>query len=199
MEVLRIEDHKRNKKLVYLEEDAPAFCLYAKEVSRFDLKEGEELGEDTYSEIMELLSKRAKERALYLLEDMARTGQQIRTKLKEGFYPDEAVEYALSYCIKKHYIDDDDYARRFIASRSDRLSRRMIEKKLYEKGIDRDIIAAAFEEMPDFEEETVRKLIGKKYGDVSGASFEEKQKIVRRLLSAGFAYDAVKQALDGTS
>ncbi len=180
---------------MYLEEGTPAFCLYTKEITRFGLKEGEELSDEIREKITELLSKRARERALYLLDDMARTEQQIRNKLKEGMYPDEAVEYALSYCKEKHYIDDADYARRYISSRADRLSRRMIEKKLCEKGISRDIIADALEESPVSEVETIRNLIEKKYGDIADSSFEERQKIIRRFMGAGFSYDSVKDAL----
>ena len=199
MEILKIEDYKKNRKLVYLEEDTPAFCLYAKEVSRFDLKEGAELTDETYRGITELLTKRARERALYLLADMARTEHQLRKKLRDGMYPEEAIESAVTFCRDKHYIDDKDYAERYISSKSGSLSRRMIEKKLYEKGISREIASAAFEELPDVEEDTIKALIEKKYGDISDLSYEEKQKAVRRLMSAGFAYETIRKALDGLS
>ncbi|MCR5774272.1 MAG: RecX family transcriptional regulator, partial [Lachnospiraceae bacterium] len=114
MEIYKIEDHKKNKKLVYLEEDTPAFSLYSKEIKQFDLKAGEELTPEKYDEILEILSKRARERCLYLLDDMARTEQQLRRKLAEGFYPEEAADYAIAYCKDKHYIDDEEYARRYI-------------------------------------------------------------------------------------
>ena len=88
-EIYKIEDYKANRKLVFLDEDAPAFCLYSKEIRQFELKEGVELKDGVYGEILAVLTKRAKERCLYLLDDMARTEQQIRKKLKEGYYPDE--------------------------------------------------------------------------------------------------------------
>ena len=196
MEIVRIEDYKKNRKLVYLEEDTPAFCLYSKEISQFGLKEGEELSEEVHGRIKELLSKRARERALYLLDDMARTERQIRDRLKEGMYPDEAVEYAVAYCRRKHYIDDGDYARRYITLKAGTYSKRMIEKKLLEKGIDRDTVSEALEELDVSEAETLRELIRKKYGDISDISFEERQKIMRRFLSSGFSYDSVREAMD---
>ncbi|MBQ7583501.1 MAG: regulatory protein RecX [Lachnospiraceae bacterium] len=199
MEIVRIENHKKGRKLVYLDEDTPAFSLYSKEIAQFGLEEGKELTGEIREEIIKLLSKRARERALFLLDDMARTEQQIRVKLREGMYPDEAVEYAVAYCKEKHYIDDADYAARYISSKSDRLSRRMIEKKLLEKGISRDILAEAFEKIPVPEEDAIRAIIRKKHGNIAEYSFEERQKVIKRLLAAGFPYDAVKKTVDAAA
>ena len=195
-EIYRIEDYRSGRKLVFLDEGAPAFCLYSKEVKKFELKEGMKISDELYGELVTLLSKRARERCLYLLDDMARTEYQLRKKLEGDHYPEEAIDNAVSYCREKHYIDDEDYAKRYISSKSASLSRRMMEKKLMEKGISREIISEAFEDVPVCETETVRSLIEKKYGDTSGLSFEERQKIIRRFANAGFAYDAVRQAFD---
>ena len=194
MEIYKIEDYKKNRKLVYLKESTPAFCLYSREIKQFGLEEGGQIDQHTYEDIITLLSKRAKERCLYLLDDMARTEYQIRTKLKDAFYPDEAIDSALSDCIEKRYIDDRDYAERYAASKSKAYSRRMIEQKLYQKGISRDIIDDVMCQSDIDEAETVRELIQKKYGDVSGYSYEEKQKIIKKFLTKGFPYDSVKQA-----
>ena len=113
MEILRIEEYKKNRKLVYLEEGTPAFCLYTKEIRTFGLKEGAVLTDEQYQEIISVLCKRARERSLYLLEDMARTEQQVRRKLREGYYPEEAVDFAISYCKDKHY----DYITAFCADK----------------------------------------------------------------------------------
>ncbi len=194
-EIYRIEDYKANRKLVYLDEDAPAFCLYSKEIRQFELKEGEELTESVYGEILAILTKRARERCLYLLDDMARTEQQIRRKLKDGYYPEEAIDFAIAYCKEKHYIDDLDYAKRFIASKSSSLSRRMMEQKLYEKGIDKETVSRAIHDSDVSEEGTIRTFIKKKYGDITGLGYDERQKLIRKLLTKGFAYDAIRQVM----
>lgn len=184
---------------MYLTEGTPAFCLYNKEINKFGIEKGKELSDEVYSRIIELLKKRAKERCLYLLDDMPRTEYQLKTRLKETFYPEEAIDHAISYCREKHYIDDLDYAKRFISIRSEKLSIRMIEKKLREKGIDRDTIDLAFQESEVSEEDTLKTMIEKKYGDPSKLSFEEKQKAMRKFVSAGFSYDTVKSAMNRVS
>ena len=196
MEIYKIEDYKKNRKLVYLEEGTPAFCLYKKEIEQFALEEGKEIEAGVYDELISLLSKRARERCLYLLDDMSRTEYQLRSRLKEGFYPEEAVENAISYCKGKHYIDDRDYAERYVSIKSDTLSVCMIKRKLMEKGISREIISEVLEDSDITEADTVRRLIQRKYGDISGYDDEQKQKLIRRLLSRGFGYDSIKKAVE---
>lgn len=63
------------------------FVLYRKELAKFDLKEGQDLSEDTYEQILrEVQIPRAKKRAMHLLEKMDRTEQQLISKLKENGY-----------------------------------------------------------------------------------------------------------------
>lgn len=194
-EIYKIEEYKKNRKLVYLDEGTPAFCLYTKEVKKFELAEGGVIPEEVYGKIVELLSKRARERCLYLLESMARTERQLRDKLKDAYYPDEAIEYALSYCKEKHYVDDLDYAERFIGSRSATFSKKMIEQKLYQRGIGKDVMEQAFEEADIDEEEALRSLIERKYKDIADLSFEDRQKVIKKLMAKGFSYDAIKAVI----
>jgi regulatory protein len=119
--------------------------------------------------------------------------------LKEAFYPDDAIEFAVNYCKDKHYIDDLDYAVRYISIKSEKDPIRMMEKKLRERGIERDILEKAFQEAEISEDTAVENRIKKKYGDITGISFEEKQKLIRKLMSAGFSYDAVKAAVSRLS
>ena len=195
LEIYKIEEYKKNRKLVYLDEGTPTFCLYTKEIKKYELAEGSIISEEVYGKIVELLSKRARERCLYLLESMARTERQLRDKLKDAYYPEEAIEYALSYCKEKHYVDDLDYAERFIASRSATLSKKMIEQKLYQRGIGKDVMEQAFEEADIDEEEALRSLIERKYKDIADLSFEDRQKVIKKLMAKGFSYDAIKAVL----
>ncbi|MBQ2453672.1 MAG: regulatory protein RecX [Lachnospiraceae bacterium] len=195
LEIYKIEEYKKNRKLVYLDEGTPAFCLYTKEIKKYELAEGSIISEEVYGKIVELLSKRARERCLYLLESMARTERQLREKLKDAYYPEEAIEYALSYCKEKHYVDDLDYAERFIASRSATLSKKMIEQKLYQRGIGKDVMEQAFEEADIDEEEALRSLIERKYKDIADLSFEDRQKVIKKLMAKGFSYDAIKAVI----
>ena len=68
MVITKIEPSSGKKYKVYLNDEF-AFYLYKSELKIFSLKEGQELDEKIYKKITEeILTKRAKRRALYLLE-----------------------------------------------------------------------------------------------------------------------------------
>ena len=133
MRITRIEPVTKTKYRVSVDEQF-AFVVYKGELSRFHLKEECELTEDTYAKIKEVLLKRAKLRAMHLLNDMARTESQLRDKLKLGGYPSEITEAAITYVKSFGYINDDAYIRNFIDSRKDKKSRREIYALLRQKG-----------------------------------------------------------------
>ena len=91
MTVTRVEPLTKTKFKVYLDGDF-AFVLYKGELSRFGIREGEEVPEDTVEKIRtEVILKRAKLRAMHLLEDMDRTEAALREKLCQGLYPPDVV------------------------------------------------------------------------------------------------------------
>ena len=92
---------------------------------------------------------RAKKRALYLLERMDRTEQQLREKLKSSDYPEEVIEEAIEYVKSFHYLDDERYAENFTRYKKENMSRQQIKQKLMLKGVSKDIIQNAIEEEYD--------------------------------------------------
>ena len=60
--------------------------------------------------MQEVLPKRAKLRAMNLLQGREYTTSQLRTKLQQGYYPPEIIEQAIEYVAGFHYIDDLRYA-----------------------------------------------------------------------------------------
>ena len=97
MVVTKVEMLTKIKYKVYLDEEF-AFVLYKGELSHYRIVEGTLLEEDTVQEILQkVICKRAKLRAMHLLEDMDRSESALREKLRQGLYPPEAVEAAISY------------------------------------------------------------------------------------------------------
>ena len=146
MIVTRVEAVTKTKYKVYVDGQF-AFILYKGELSRFHIAEDQELSQESYEKIRtEVILKRAKLRAMHLLNDMWRTEAQLREKLTRNEYPADIVEAAISYVKSFGYINDYEYARSFIESRKERKSRREIYMQLVGKGVSRELIDEAFEE-----------------------------------------------------
>ena len=74
----------------------------------------------------EVLLKRAKLRAMHLLEDMDRTESALREKLRQGLYPSDVTEAAIEYVKSFGYLDDVRYAENFVRSRQNVKSKKEI-------------------------------------------------------------------------
>ncbi len=196
MIVTGLEAVGKNRSRVYLDEEL-AFVLYKGELSRYGIKEGAELSEDIYREILDtVLTKRAKLRCMNLLKSMDRTEFQLRQKLRQGDYPEEVAERAIAYVKKFGYVNDRAYALRYIESRQGRDARRQIACDLRQKGISQDIIQEAFEEAePQDEEALIRRLAEKKHIDPRTADRKERQRLYGFLMRKGFSADAIGRAL----
>jgi len=200
MLVTKIEELDKKRARIFLDMEF-AFVLYKGELRKYGLKEGEEIGNEEYSWIVgELLPKRAKLRSMNLLKIRAYTERQLREKLQRGEYPEDSIEEAVAYVKSFGYIDDRQYAQDFIAYHmADRSGRRM-EQELMAKGIRRDIIQQAMEnlaeegETPD-EISVAEKILRKKNYDPETATIKEKQKLSAFLYRKGFQMDTIRSVL----
>lgn len=197
MVVTKVEAVTKTKYKVYVDGQF-AFILYKGELSRFHIAEDQELSQEIYEKIRtEVILKRAKLRAMHLLNDMWRTEAQLREKLTRNEYPVDIVEAAISYVKSFGYINDYEYARSFIESRKERKSRREIYMQLVGKGVSRELIDEAFEESYEREDSTeaIRRLLEKKHYDRENTTLEEKKKIMAYLVRKGFGYDDIRKTM----
>ncbi len=182
-----------------------AFVLYKGEIRNGKIKEGQELEEKAYEEIMtEVLPRRAKMRALYLLKGRSYTEAQLSDKLKAGGYPAAVIEEAMAYVRSFGYINDSRYALDFIEYNKESKSKKRIFMDLYRKGISGNIIEEAWEEnvgddcgetAGELEREQILRWIAKKNFCAQTATFQEKQKMSAFLYRKGFGTDAIRSAL----
>ena len=173
-------------------------ALYPSEIRKYNIQEGNFISEEQYRQIEEILYKRGKERALYYLKNSDKTSYQMRSKLKEGLYPENIIEKILSFLNKYGYIDDLQYAIRFVNYNINKNSCLKIKEKLRVKGINKDIIDEAFDSLHEFDDEfdnrdsqieLIRKLIKKKIRQDMDMNFENK--LVMSLVRKGFLYEDV--------
>lgn len=143
------------------------------------------------------LEKKAKLRAMRLLERMDRTEAQLRQKLKKDQYPEDVIDAAVQYVESFGYINDGNYARRFVENRQQVKSKREIQAALLQKGVPRDVIQQAMEDSyEDMDEsEAIQSLVRKRHFDVETATDAEKKKMQDYLLRKGFRYEDISKVL----
>ena len=200
MQVTRIEELNKSRCKVVIEQEF-AFVLYKGELRLYHVREGEELSENSYNAIMtEVLPKRAKLRAMNLLQKREYTTSQLRDKLRQGFYPEAVLEEALDYVASFHYTDDLRYATDYIRCNEQTRSRKRIEQDLQGKGISKDLIKAAWEDWEELggvqdEEMMIRRLLAKRGYDADAADYSRRQKEAAFLMRKGFSGESIRRVL----
>ncbi|MCH5262037.1 MAG: regulatory protein RecX [Lachnospiraceae bacterium] len=201
MLVTQISEVSKSRSRIYLDGQF-AFILYKGELRQFQIKEGQELTEECYRQIMtQILPKRAKLRSMNLLQSRDYTRKQLEDKLKQGEYPRECIEEALSYVESYGYIDDRRYAGDYIEYHIQTKSRMRIETDLMRKGISKEVIRQAFEDLGNLgvvqdEAALIRDLLNKRKYCADTATRQEQQKMYGFLYRKGFSPEVIVRALE---
>jgi len=200
MVVTEITEHKKTKYKIYVDYEF-AFVLYKGELHKYRLKKGEEIAEDIYRKLTEeVLPKRAKLRAMNLLTKRPYTERKLREKLEEGLHSPKCIEAAITYVKSFGYLDDKTFASDYISYHMTSQSRRVIEQKLVQKGVDLKVIRECMEELDvhdceSAEYEQIRQLFLKKYKGKIPQDCAEKTKLLNFFVRKGYNVSSVKRAL----
>ena len=147
---------------------------------------------------MDDMIKQAKQKALSLLNYMDRTESQLRQKLKEKSFDDQAIDVAIEYVKSFGYINDASYAERYILNRQGSKSKREIYAALCQKGICREDIERAMESCYEAEDEfaAICRLCEKKHFVAEEATDVERKRMYNYLLRKGFHGEDVRKVLN---
>ena len=198
MIVTDIVELSKSRSRVYLDGEF-AFVLYKGELRLYHIEKNAELAEEEYAEIMgTVLPKRAKKRCLMLLQKKDYTEEELRRKLRAGEYPQDSIDEAIDYVKGYHYVDDYRYCKSYISCYGDKCSRQQILSRLLAKGVDKNCILEAYEEVQSMgevvsEEELIYALLSKKHFDIAAADMKSRQKMYRHLLYKGFSIEGISR------
>ncbi len=184
-------DKMRSKVLV---DEGFAFPLYKKELKLFNIEIGKELY--NYETDIEIhLKKRAISRLIYILSKSDKTEYELIRKLDASYYPKEVIKYAILYCRKHRYINDENYIREYIEIYRETRSKTRIKVDLIKKGLNKsDIDEILEEEYIDEEEQVNIFLKSVNINDVLGDK-KELNKLINRLMRKGYKYDIIKSCI----
>lgn len=195
MIVTKLEKIDSKKTKVFLDEEY-TFILYPQDMRRYRLEEDMEVSEELYNQIMkETVIRRAKQKAMALLKRSDRTEKELKLKLKQGDYPDEAIEAAIEYVKNYGYINDERYLENYVYYKKGNKSIRIMELELQQKGLSKEQIREQIEKEEVNDEESIQKAIRKKIGTKTELTFEETQKVAAYLYRKGFKEEDIRKYL----
>lgn len=198
--VVSVNVLSKNKYKITLEsiETVVILSLYSSEVRKYNIVENGTITVEIYGELCDLLYKRGKERALYYLKTADKTIHQMRTKLKDGFYPTQIIDRIISFLQEYGYIDDYRYAVNFVDYNKSRKSVKRLKNDLSIKGISRQIIDEVLEEVIEDGDDTEHSQIESYCRKKIKTDMDEKQcnKIIMALMRKGFRYEQVRSVFN---
>ena len=196
MIITKLEEIDKGKVKVYIDNEF-YFCLYRKDLMVYQLGEKDIISDLVYQDIyINVLLRRAKQKALAILKYMDRTEQELILKLKQADYTDNIISDVITYIKKYHYIDDLRYAINYIRSKKDTKSKRQTYGELIQKGVTKENIEQAFCEEYEDEDTALQKAIKKKTNDINNLPEEEKVKLISSLYRKGFQLDSIKKYIN---
>lgn len=141
-------------------------------------------------------SKKAKLRALKILTKMDKTEQELESALNRAGFSKEAVEDALDYVRSFGYLDDADYARKYVEYNKDRKSMQRIRFELMRKGIDKNLADEAIDNCEEVDEmQVLRRYLYKKWKREEKPDEKELNRLVASLSRQGFSSHDIWQVL----
>jgi regulatory protein len=152
------------------------------------------------AELEEKIVTRARNAAYRLLTYRPRSRRELGEKLRDKEFPEELIEAVIDHCTRLGYLDDLKFAVQWASSRVRLRSfgRRRIERELRDKGVDRDIIHAALQEVysGSSEEDVARREADKRLRTL--ARFDpdvRRRRLAGFLERKGFASDTIRAIL----
>ena len=139
--------------------------------------------------------REARNKALYYLQFSGKTENEMRKKLAEQEFSPASVEDTVLFLKHYRYLDDEDYARRYVERNSRKKSIRQMKFDLRQKGIADEQIELVFEDMEVDEISQITGLLKKKAYDPEESDPAKRQKLYAFLSRKGFSYDAISSAM----
>lgn len=174
------------------------FSLYGKELKQFHIQEDCELSSETIAQILnDIIYKRARERALYLLERKPFSVKMMQDKLKQNDYPNSIIERVIDFLCKYRYLDDNNYIQMYVSSYSTSKSYKQLVIDLRKKGIAKDLIDVYFENNEYSEQ---KSFVKQYYRYIRGKNLEDyvvRQKVFQHFYRKGFSISLIERYIRG--
>ena len=187
--ITELKPQVKNSKRVSVYLNGSYYCgLDLLTVMQARLKVGQEIDENTLIEIQRNSEASACfDSALNFISKSVKTEREIKDKLLKKGYLEEIVLETIEKLKSYNYVNDKDYADRYVSTYKGSKSKKLIKFELQKKGVVKSSVEESLSEI-ESELETAIK-IAEKYVKSKEKNTETLQKCYKYLLSKGFSYD----------
>ncbi len=159
------------------------------------LKVGQEISvKELENIIYESERKSALLKAVSYVSKNLKTKREVKNYLLGKGYSEEIAYYVIDRLKEYNYINDEEYAKRYLESCSGNQGKRLSEYKLMMKGVRKEDIEKAYSETDVNAKENAKK-VAEKYMKNKEKNKENLAKVYRYLIGRGFSYDEVEYAV----
>lgn len=195
-QITALKEQVKNKKRVSVYLDGEFYCgLDLVTALKYRLKVGEFIEESRLVEIQyQAEMQSCFDKALSFISTSVKTEKQIKDKLLGLGYLEEIVEKAIEKLKSYGYVDDGDFANRFVSTYKGVKGKKLIKLELRRKGVsEKDVENAAIdiESQQDACDGICDKYLKNKEKDQKTLL-----KCYKYLLSKGFDYDEAKRSIE---
>jgi regulatory protein len=200
--ITSIETQKHDKSRVNIYLDGVfAFGLPRDVVVHQHLSEGDEISEDLIANVL-LLDElsRAKEKALAYLSYRSRSIQELGAKLKTKGFSERTIQRVVEDFVRVGLLDDRAFAAAYVQTRMIQrpMSKRLLKKELFLKGISEIMASPAIEEVYEdrTELDVAASLAERRFsGKVDLNEQKTRKKISDFLARRGFSWEVISEVL----
>lgn len=197
---ISVQKKARNRYNIYI--DGEFFCgLYDDTILKYGIAAGDEVTEKEINDIREFDEYiYGKKISFDYLSYRIRTISEIKRKLHLKKLSDETIEKVIVHLKELKLINDEEFAKQLIAEKikNKPQGRRLLQQKLYEKGIPKQISESLLDKMlsPQTEKYLALKIYQKLKPKLQGMlQMDMKKKIYETLSRKGFDYEIINEII----
>lgn len=177
-----------------------AFGLASAVVEREGLHVGQDLTQADLDRLLEAEAYfRALNASLHFLSYRPRSEGEIRQRLRRSDTPAETIDAVLTQLRDWRYVDDEDFAQRWIENRSQHRPRgaRLLTQELRAKGVDPEVVSRSIEEAELDETSQALEAGRKRWAQLASLEPEVRERrMIGFLQRRGFGFDSIRQVLE---
>ena len=184
----------RNPNIFMVEIDGEKYTLHSEIIVKYGIATNGQIEQDKLTEVVfESDVMIATNLAMNYVSSKIITTKQLRDYLRRKEYAPNVVNKVVDKFKEYGVLNDEYFANNFVSLKQNNLSKRAIEQKLMQKGVNKDIAKNCLEE---FDDTLVAFKTAEKFMKTKEYTEENITKLMRHLSYKGFDFEVINKVLN---